>query len=102
MADDAPPPTALPRHHHDIEVASFPEEFVVFDARCMQVHHIDGLPAVVFDACDGVTTSRSIADEIAEALGVTPEEARLGVEQSVQHFAALGLLEGSIAAQRPP
>jgi hypothetical protein len=89
-------PEVLPARHPDLEVAEFETEFVVFDAANRMVHHLEGVQALVFDACDGMTSAESIGGELAAAgLGGRFADA-------FSELVALGLLEGTTPVEPPP
>lgn len=92
----------LPRRHPVLEVAEFPVEQVVFDPRSNRVHHVRDLAAVVFDACDGVTSVAALAEEIAEATAGDHEAIVGNVRLVLQAFAVEGLLEGTEPEPAPP
>ena len=64
-------PAVLPTRRAGLEVAEFDTEFVVWDPTSKMVHHLEGVAAILFDACDGSTGSAELLAEIAEATGVT-------------------------------
>jgi len=65
-----PLPAVMPARRPGIEIADFDTEVVVWDPASQMVHHLDGLAAVVFDACDGVTRTDDLIAEITEATGL--------------------------------
>ena len=64
-------PATLPARRAGLEIAEFDTEFVVWDPKWKMVHHLEGVAAILFDACDGSTHSAELLAEIAEATGVT-------------------------------
>ncbi len=94
-------PAQLPERNPDTLIASFDDAYVVFDPRCSEVHLIEALSAVVFDACDGSSTADLIAD-IAEILEIDTVRAERAVQTSLDEFARNGLLAGTTAGKRPP
>lgn len=65
-----PLPASLPARRDDLEIAEFDTEVVVWDPVAKMVHHLQGLAAIVFDACDGATRSAELVDEIDDATGM--------------------------------
>ena len=68
----------------------------------MQVHLIDALPAVVWDACDGSTLVADLAAEIASLTDISADAADTAVREALDQFASMGLLVGSTAVSLPP
>ncbi len=94
-------PGRLPVRNADTMVAAFDDAYVVFDPRCNEVHLIESLSAVVFDACDGASTADLVAD-IAEILDLDVGKAEQAVQNNLEEFTRKGLLVGTKAAERPP
>lgn len=95
-------PTVLPRRHADVEVAEFDTEYVVFDPRCNEVHLITGLAAVVFDACDGVTPTAQLVEEIEELLQIPGDAVAREVVSALDQLRRIGILRGTAPTDRPP
>ena len=95
-------PEVLPARHPDVEIAEFDTEFVVFDPRCNDVHRMVGLTAVVFDACDGVTTLASLVGEVASVLETSDQQALTLIEQALAEITRVGALQGSEPLKPPP
>lgn len=66
-----PLPATLPVRRSDLEVAEFDTELVVWDPVAKMVHHLHGVAAILFDACDGLTPSSQLIGEIQEATGLS-------------------------------
>jgi len=94
-------PERLPQRNADTIVAAFDDAYVVFDPRCNEVHLIEALSAVVYDACDGSSAAELISD-IHEILGIDQTQAEGVVQNHLDEFALKGLLAGTKAAERPP
>ncbi len=91
----------LPHRNSDTLVAAFDDSFVVFDPRCGEVHLIEALSAVIFDACDG-TPWADVAGDLVAVLGLDPPTADAAIANNVLEFERLGLLHGTAAIGRPP
>ncbi len=94
-------PARLPHRNADTMVATFDDAYVVFDPRCNEVHLIEALSAVIFDACDGTETAALVAD-ITEILGIAIGQAEQTIEKNLDEFGRKGLLVGMTAAGAPP
>ena len=92
----------LPSRNEALEVAEFDAELVVFDPRCKQVHLLDGLAAVVFGACDGVTARRELLTDMVQVLELSVDDADVRVLEILAAFEGLGLLEGTEYEEPPP
>lgn len=90
--DDASVTGALPARRADLEVAEFDTEYVVYDPRGQRVHRLSGLAAVVFDACDGVTSHSHLIGEVQTVLDVSSDEAAHVVEDALTRLGQAGLL----------
>ena len=97
-----PAMSTMPARNAVIEIAEFDDGTVVFDPRVSVVHLLEDLPAVIFDACDGMTSIDEFVVELSEALGATTANAREHVEVSLRSFADLGLLDGTEPEVEPP
>lgn len=94
-------PEFLPRRNETTQIAAFDDAYVVFDPRCNEVHLIEALSAVVFDACDG-TESATVVNDIVEVLGFTHDAAERVIVDNLAEFERKGLIAGTAAAERPP
>ena len=92
----------MPLPHPELEIAEFDTELVVLDPRVDRVHHVVGLIAVVFDACDGTTTVEQLAAELADALAISPADADGQVRAALGVLGGNGLLEGTDPPEEPP
>jgi hypothetical protein len=92
----------LPRRHDELEVAEFDGEFVVFDPRCMDVHLIGNLTAVVFDACDGRSRRSDLISDLVDVVGLDGAAAERAVTDSLDALAQRGLIAGTTPERRPP
>lgn len=89
---EEPLPEVLPKHRKELEVAEFDTELVVLATGSNRAHHLQGLAAIVFDACDGRTRSDRLVGEVAEAMGIDDAEARAQVTDLWRTFVRIGLL----------
>ena len=71
----------------------FDVDVVAFDTRRDQVHLIEGLAAIVFRACDGVTRRRDVVADVADILEMTTEEAERAVAEAIARLTDFGLLQ---------
>ncbi|MEQ1699003.1 MAG: HPr-rel-A system PqqD family peptide chaperone [Ilumatobacteraceae bacterium] len=95
------PRLAMP-HRVDMPTAVFDDAYVVLDAVTAETHLLETTTAVVFDACDGVTTSAELIDDFVVGLGVEPATAVALIEESLASLSDLGLLRGTERQAPPP
>lgn len=95
-------PEVLPAQSLEIEIADFDVEIVVYDPRVKIVHLLTHATALVFDSCDGVTTSQALIAEFVDAGAGEPDEVAALIELSLAELSALGLLDGSEPSMPPP
>lgn len=92
----------MPRRSTHVEVADFDAEFVVFDPRNTMVHHLSGWIAIVFDACDGESSRAELAADAIDYWHGEIDEAHRRVDEAIEVFENLGILEGLDAVTPPP
>ncbi len=93
---------AMPHRHALLMIADFDDSFVVFDPRSKQVHLLEDVTAVVFDACDGATDHATLIADISAAFGQPLAVVDRQVATMLRSFAALGLLDGTEPEAEPP
>ncbi|MEY4175545.1 MAG: hypothetical protein RI900_2710 [Actinomycetota bacterium] len=87
-----PLPAVLPKHRKGLEIAEFDTELVVLETESNRAHHLQGLAAIVFDACDGRTRSDQLVRQVAEAMGIDEPEAHRQVADLWRTFVRIRLL----------
>lgn len=95
-------PEVMPARHPTLEIAEFETEFVVFDPRSDRVHLLEGLDAVVFDACDGASAPAGLVTDLVEIAGLDADQAEAAVARSLVELVVLGLLAGTEHQGPPP
>jgi hypothetical protein len=95
-----PLPPVLPRKAKGLEVAEFDTELVVLAVAEQKAHHLQGLAAIVFDACDGRTRSNELALEVAEATGGDVQHALDEIAEVWRTFVRVGLVDGQVPRRR--
>ena len=95
-------PATFPARRAGLEIAEFDTELVVWDPTSKMVHHLEGIAAIVFDACDGSTRSDELVAEIAEATGVEPAVVNEEVLTVWQMFNRRDLLAVTQPVAQPP
>jgi PqqD family protein of HPr-rel-A system len=95
-------PQVMPARNPAVEVAEFETELVVFDPRSDQVHLLEGLSAVVFDACDGESPPAALVADLVDVGGVDADQAQVLIARTLVELAVLGLLAGTEYEAPPP
>ena len=81
-------PTTKP----DLEVRTVDDEKVILDRDGEHIHQLNATASFVWDRCDGTREVSEIAQDLADAFGVTPELTLKDVSEIVLKFDQLGLL----------
>jgi len=85
-------PEVLPDRRPSVLVADFGTESVVWVKGKKVAHHLTGLSAVMFDACDGATRTDDLIDEVVEAIGCDRTEAAEAVAETWRTLVGVGLI----------
>jgi PqqD family protein of HPr-rel-A system len=81
-----------PAGRQDVVQETLDGEAVLFDRRTGDMHRLNKTALAVWNRCDGYTTMRRIADQLAEQFEVEFDVALDDVEQLVTLLAEAGLL----------
>lgn len=87
-----PLPEVFPDCSERLLKAEFDTEMVVWAKGTTRAHHLDGLAAILLDACDGVTRSAAFIDEVAEVTGCEHETAAQAVDDAWRLLIGSGLV----------
>ncbi len=90
-----------PLPERDVWSAQMDADVVLFDAAHGLAHHLSAEAAIVWHRCDGVATVRSIAEDLAPALAVAPEQMLRDVTTVVLQLVDCGVLVDA-RLPRPP
>lgn len=85
-------PALKPRIREDLTVVELDGEIVIYDERGDDIHHLNPTASVVFSLCDGGSTVREMAREIAEAFGAPEDQVEREVRPLLREFRKAGLL----------
>lgn len=86
-----------PMAHRRVWVAQMDGEVVLYDAAHGLAHHLSVEAAIVWQRCDGTATVAAMAAELADALGVEPEQMLRDVTTVVLQLIEAGALVDSDA-----
>lgn len=81
-----------PKIRDDLTVVELDGEVVIYDERTDDIHHLNPTASVVFSLCDGLSTVREMAGEIAQAFGAEEDQVEREVRALLREFRKAGLL----------
>jgi hypothetical protein len=85
-------PAMKPRIRDDLTVVELDGEVVIYDELADDIHHLNPTASIVFSLCDGGTTVKDMAQEIAGAFGVPTDQVEREVRPLLREFRKAGLL----------
>ena len=83
----------IPRRRSDVVENVLDLEAILFDPVCGATHRLNETALAVWRQCDGITSTRQIAERLGDDYEVDPETALQHVEQLIVVFAEAGLLD---------
>ncbi|MDP8961117.1 MAG: PqqD family protein [Actinomycetota bacterium] len=87
--------TTRPQARADLTVVELDGEAIIYDAEAGQLHRLNTTGRIVFSLCDGSSTTRELAADIAEAYGLPFEDVETHVTTLVADLQTAGLMERS-------
>jgi PqqD family protein of HPr-rel-A system len=87
-------PALKPKARADLTFVQIEGEAILYDPETVRLHHLNPSAALIFQLCDGSGTVKELARDIAEELGLPPEDTLRQVRQVVGHFKHAGILDG--------
>jgi PqqD family protein of HPr-rel-A system len=84
-----------PQVRDDLMVVELDGEAVVYDEVTGDLHKLNPSATLVFDLCDGTSTVREMASDIAAAASLPPEQIEPEIRALIRFFKQAGLLVGS-------
>lgn len=85
-------PAMRPKIREDLTTVELDGEIVIYDERTDDIHHMNPTASVVFSLCDGSSSVKEMAAEIAEAFGMAEEEVEKDIRLLLREFRKAGLL----------
>jgi PqqD family protein of HPr-rel-A system len=85
-------PAQKPKIREDLTVVELDGEIVIYDERADDIHHLNPTASVVFSLCDGGSTVKEMAREIAEAFGIVEDQVEKEIRPLLREFRKAGLL----------
>ena len=82
-----------PKTKEDLTEELVEDELFIHEKDASSVHCLNAGAAVIWYLCDGTRDSGAIAQEIADANGLSVDDVRADVERTVEELRSLGLLE---------
>jgi len=90
VIDDVP--AVMPARRTEVMVADYDTELVVLVPHTRLTHHLDVGLSLILDACDGVTRSQDLIDEIAVATASDSGVVRQRVVEALRQFESLDII----------
>lgn len=84
-----------PKARTDLALVVLDGEAVIYDESNEELHHLNQTATVVLSMCEGNTTIREMARELAEAFQMTMEEVEPQVRALIRQLRRAKLLEPS-------
>ena len=85
-------PAVKPRIREDLTTVELDGEIVIYDERTDEIHHLNPTASVVFSLCDGRSTVREMARDIAQAFGAEADQVEREVRALLREFRKAELL----------
>ena len=86
-------PFVVPARRLDVAVFEIGDELILTHPVSGGTYHLNPTGCIVWNRCDGMTTTRTIARDLADTCDVDPEEALNDVEELVVWLAEFSLLQ---------
>jgi coenzyme PQQ synthesis protein D (PqqD) len=86
-------PAQKPKVRSDLTVVELEGEAVIYDDTVRQVHYLNRTATIVFNLCDGSSTIRELAGDIADAFSLQPQDVESQVRTLIRSFREAGFLE---------
>ena len=93
MGDLKRMPAQKPKVRSDLTVVELEGEAVIYDDTVRQVHYLNRTATIVFNLCDGSSTVKELAGDIADALSLQPREVESQVRTLIRSFREAGFLD---------
>ncbi len=68
-------PSSVPWRRSDLQHHEFDGEAVLYSVAHHAMHYLNGTAYLIWCLCDGATTASELSDKVAEACGVTNDDA---------------------------
>jgi PqqD family protein of HPr-rel-A system len=81
-----------PRIRDDLTVEELDGEVVIYDERADDIHHLNPTASIVFSLCDGGSTVKEMARDIANEFGVAADHVEREIRPLLREFRTAGLL----------
>jgi PqqD family protein of HPr-rel-A system len=85
-------PAMKPKIRDDLTVVELDGEVVIYDERADDIHHLNPTASIVFSLCDGGSTVKEMARDIASEFGVAADQIEREVRPLLREFRKAGLL----------
>jgi PqqD family protein of HPr-rel-A system len=86
-------PAMKPKVRDDLAIVEIEGEAIVYDDQNGQLHHLNPTATVVFNLCDGQSTVKEFAADIADVYSLPPGDVERQVRALIRAFRESGLLD---------
>jgi PqqD family protein of HPr-rel-A system len=87
-------PAMKPKLRDSLAVVELDGEAVIYNDDDGNLHHLNPTATIVMSLCDGTSTVREMAADIAAAFDLSPPEIEKQMRRLLRDFRKSGLLEG--------
>jgi hypothetical protein len=84
-----------PKARDDLAVEEIEGEAIIYDDRNGQLHHLNPTATIVFNLCDGQSTVKDFAVDIADVYSLPPQDVERQVRALIREFRQAGLLDSN-------
>jgi hypothetical protein len=84
-----------PKVREDLVVAEVDGEAVIYDQRKVDILHLNPTATIVFNLCDGTSTVKEMAGDIADVFQMPADQVERQVRSLIRDFKQTALLDGS-------
>jgi hypothetical protein len=93
-------PAMKPKARDDLAVVEIEGEAIIYDDRNGQLHHLNPTATILFNLCDGKSTAKEFAVDIAEVYGLPLRDVERQVRALIREFRQAGLLDSNHSKRR--
>jgi hypothetical protein len=84
-----------PKVREDLVVVEVDGEAVIYDQQKLDILHLNPTATIVFNLCDGSSTIKEMAGDIADAFQMPADQVERQVRSLIRDFKQTALLDGS-------
>ncbi len=93
---------AHPTRRIDVDLIQLGHEALLYDPVTERVHRLNATGLLLWQCCDGTATAQTIAADLADAFGESPDVVAGAVDALIEELAGFGLLDGTSPPRLQP